>query len=208
VHNALLGFVVVALFSAVALDLRGDARPSVRPARPARAVPSRAAKPTTPAGYFHVVQSWHTPTPGKAAAVDASGRPMLVLHGMYIDETVELQAASDEGGFSASDLDRAARVLREPGTGNEHPIEPRVLDVIYRVQRRFKAQEIRVMSAYRTPIVGGSSQGNHGKGRAIDFVVPGASDQDVARFARDIGFVGVGVYPVGSFVPGDLRDRR
>ena len=177
------------------------------PLRPARAIPSRASRPAAPAGYFHIVRAWHTPASGKAAPLDGRGRPMLVLHGMYIDETVAIPAASDRGGFSASDLDRAAHVLREPATGNEHPVEPRTLDAIYVIQRHFDAQEIRVMSAYRTPIPGGSSQGLHGKGRAIDFVVPGASDQDVARFAREIGFVGVGVYPIGSFVHVDVRER-
>ena len=41
------------------------------------------------------------------------------------------------------DLDRAAHLLREPSSGNEHPIEPRVLDAIYRIQTHFGAQEIR-----------------------------------------------------------------
>jgi uncharacterized protein YcbK (DUF882 family) len=131
---------------------------------------------------------------------------MLVLHAMYVDETVALPAASDHGGFAASDLDRAAHALREPATQNEHPVEPRTLDMIYRIQRHFDAQEVRVMSAYRTPTAT-SSQGLHGKGRAIDFVIPGATDLDVARFARELGFVGVGVYPIGSFVHVDVRER-
>jgi hypothetical protein len=37
--------------------------------------------------------------------------------------------------------------------------------------------------------------------------VPGAKDDDVARFARDLGFVGVGVYPSSGFVHIDVRDR-
>jgi hypothetical protein len=48
---------------------------------------------------------------------------------------------------------------------------------------------------------------NHGKGRAMDLVVPGASDEDVARFARDEGFAGVGIYPVSGFVHIDVRER-
>jgi hypothetical protein len=125
---------------------------------------------------------------------------------MYVDETVELVAASEHGGFAASDLDRAAHALREPATGNAHPIEPRTLDVIYRLQTHFNAHEVRVMSAYRTPTAK-SGQGLHGKGRAVDFVIPGTADEDVARFAREQGFVGVGVYPLGSFVHVDVRER-
>ena len=173
--------------------------------RPVRASASHAARPTTPAGYYRIVRAWHTPTPGKAAPLD-HGRPKLVLHAMYIDETVALPAFSDSGGFGAEDLDRAARALREPATGNEHPLEPRTIDMLYRIQTHFEAQEIRVMSAFRTPVPG-NGQGLHGKGRAIDFVVPGASDMDVARFARELGFVGVGVYPIGSFVHVNVRER-
>ncbi|MGO9714137.1 MAG: YcbK family protein [Polyangiaceae bacterium] len=176
------------------------------PARPSLAVPARVAKPVIPAGYFHTVRQLHMPAPGQKILLDDAGRPMLVLHALYVRETVSLRAASDEGGFVASDLDRAARALRDPSTGDEHPIDPRTVDILYRIQRRFSATEIRVISGYRTPNAH-SSQGLHGKGRAVDFVVPGATDQDVARFARELGFVGVGVYPAGSFVHVDVRER-
>src|SRR5690606_6228873 len=118
---------------------------------------------------------------------------------------VTITANSDRGGFSAEDLDRAARVLRDPRTGDEHPVDPRLLDVIYRIAVEFSAHEIRVISGYRTPRNGRAS--NHSKGRAIDFVVPGARDEDVARFARQQGFVGVGVYPASGFVHVDVRER-
>jgi uncharacterized protein YcbK (DUF882 family) len=131
---------------------------------------------------------------------------MLVLHGMYVNEREAISAQSDEGGFYMDDLFRAGHVLREPATGNEHLPEPRTLDLLYRIQRHFDAEEIRVMSAYRTPVPG-NGQGLHAKGRAVDFVVPGADDIDVARFARELGFAGVGLYPLGSFVHVDTRER-
>ncbi len=175
-------------------------------AGPRRSNPSRTARPTIPAGYAGIVRAWHTSTPGKKAPRDTHGRPMLVLHGMYIDERAQISAQSDEGGFYADDLFRAGHVLREPATGNEHLPEPRTLDLLYRIQRHFDAEEIRVMSAYRTPVPG-NGQGLHAKGRAVDFVVPGAEDIDVARFARELGFAGVGLYPLGSFVHVDTRER-
>jgi uncharacterized protein YcbK (DUF882 family) len=165
--------------------------------------PRTAAKPPPPK-YGTYVRNWHTPTVGKLPSIDAAGRPMLAVFSLNTNDRVELSAVSDNGGFSARDLDRAAFVLREPASGNEHPIEPRMLDVLYRIQTHFGAQEVRVISAYRTPH-GGSS--NHGQGRAIDLVVPGASDADVAKFARDLGFVGVGIYPTSGFVHIDARAR-
>ncbi|HEY2514107.1 MAG TPA: DUF882 domain-containing protein [Polyangiaceae bacterium] len=192
------------LLCALALTLGGTAAADdVRPLRPN---PSHLHRPQIPAGYDRIVRAWHTPSPGKKAPLDPHGRPMLVLHAMYLHETVSLPAQSDFGGFYLDDLSRAAHVLREPSTGNEHVPEPRTLDLLYRIQRHFDAEEIRVMSALRTPVPG-NGQGLHARGRAVDFVVPGAEDVDVARFARELGFAGVGLYPLGSFVHLDTRER-
>jgi uncharacterized protein YcbK (DUF882 family) len=130
---------------------------------------------------------------------------MLVLQALNHTDHVARAARSERGGFSAEDLDRAAHVLREATSGNEHPIDPKLLDLAYRLQTRFGAHEIRVISGYRTPRKNGRS--NHGKGRAIDLVVPGATDEEVAKFAREQGFVGVGVYPVSGFLHVDVRER-
>jgi uncharacterized protein YcbK (DUF882 family) len=176
------------------------AKPAAKPAHPATA---RIAKPQA-ARYAQYVKTWHTPAPNKLPPVDESGRPKLVLFSLNTNDRIEIAAATDRGGFAASDLDRAAYVLREPSSGNEYPVEPRALDVVYRIQAHFQAQEIRVISGYRTPH---GAVSNHGRGRAIDLVVPGVSDQDVAKFARELGFVGVGIYPSGGFVHVDVRDR-
>ncbi len=160
---------------------------------------ARAAK-----HYGSYVRNWHTPDPDRAPLTDPAGRPLLVLYAINTRERVTLHPLGAEGGFSAEELDRAAHLLRDPRAGNEHPVEPRLLDAIYRIQVHFHAQEIRVISGYRTPHGGHS---NHGKGRAMDVVVPGTHDADVARFARGMGFMGVGLYPVSGFVHVDVRDR-
>jgi uncharacterized protein YcbK (DUF882 family) len=129
---------------------------------------------------------------------------MLVLTTINRGETLAIPAAGDDGGFDASDLDRVAHLLRA-ATGEEHPIDPRTLSIVYRIEVRFGAPELRVVSGYRVPKPG--SHSNHGKGRAMDLIVPGVADEEVARFAREIGFVGVGVYPTSQFVHVDIRPR-
>jgi len=161
-------------------------------------------RPAAP-GYSAMVRTWHTPSEAAHAEVDGEGHPLLVLRALNTSDRASLPAAGEGGGFSASDLDRAAWVLRDPGTGARHPVEPRLVDLVFRVQTHFAAEEIRVLSGYRMPVRGSAS--NHGKGRAMDFIVPGASDADVAAFARGLGFVGVGIYPVSGFVHVDVRDR-
>jgi uncharacterized protein YcbK (DUF882 family) len=158
-----------------------------------------------PPGYATMVHDWHTAAPDARAPRDAEGRPLLALRALNTTDRLSIAAAGPLGGFSASDLDRASYLLRDPGSGAQHPVEPRLLDVAFRVQAHFEAAELRVLSGYRLPRGRGGS--NHGKGRAMDFVVPGATDADVAAYARTLGYVGVGIYPVSGFVHVDVRDR-
>lgn len=195
------------LFAAVALAAGAT---HAQPPAPQKAQGGKtAARAPAPkratAGPIPASRAWHTATPGKTAPLDPTGRPMLVLQALNHPTSIAIPARGERGGFTAEDLDRAAHVLREPSTGNEHPVDPHVLDLVYRVQTHFGAHEIRIISGYRTPKKGRAS--NHGKGRAIDLVVPGVSDEEVAKFAREQGFVGVGVYPVSGFVHLDVRER-
>jgi len=185
--------VAAAIALASGIALADPPKPASHPPRP------------TPAAYHSYVSKWHAADPNGHAPEDGHGRAKLVLVSLNTSDRAELEAASDRGGFAASDLDRAAFVLREPSSGNEHPLEPRIVDLAYRIQTHFDAAEIRVISAYRTPHVRNAS--NHGRGRAIDMVVPGVPDADVAAYARELGFVGVGIYPTSGFVHVDVRDR-
>ena len=204
---------VLAIASAPGLAHGEGATAAPRPhTKPAPKTAARNRKPApaakrgpAPAKAVAASRIWHTPTPGKTAPLDEAGRPMLTLQALNMPDRVTLAASSERGGFSAEDLDRAAHVLRDPRTGNEHPIDPRLLDLVYRVSTHFNAHEVRIISGYRTPR--SSRHSNHAKGRAIDFVVPGASDEEVAKFAREQGFTGVGVYPTSGFVHLDVRER-
>jgi uncharacterized protein YcbK (DUF882 family) len=135
---------------------------------------------------------------------DPRGRAMLSLTTVNRHESLAIAALGDDGGFASEDLDRAATLLRA-SSGDEHPVDPRTLDLVYRIERHFEVPEIRVVSGYRVPKPG--SHSNHGKGRAIDLIVPGVADEDVAGYVREIGFVGVGVYPTSQFVHVDIRPR-
>jgi uncharacterized protein YcbK (DUF882 family) len=181
--------------------------PSVALGDPPKPVAKTAAAPVKkPApGPVAASRGWHSAPPGAAAPKDASGRMQLVLQGLNHPDKAILTASSDRGGFSAQDLDKAAHILRDPRTGNEHPVDPRTLDLVYRVALHFNTPEVRIISGYRTPRPG--SHSNHGNGRAIDCVFAGTSDEEVAKFAREEGYSGVGTYPVSGFVHLDVRDR-
>lgn len=184
---------------------KGSAKPTKKQA--ARAKPStkqRAARSKVPAGYLAMVRGWHE-LPEEGAKFTPEGRPMLVLESVNSGKRIELRPERDDGGFSALELERAARFLADRRTGAVFPIDPRLLDLVYRIQRHFDAPLVRVVSGYREPH--GHSKSNHGYGRAMDIVIPGTTDEDVASFARQMGFVGVGIYPTSGFVHIDTRPR-
>jgi uncharacterized protein YcbK (DUF882 family) len=145
----------------------------------------------------------HAPS-AKPLQREDNGRPLLALTAINRGESLAIPAANDDGGFASADLDRVAHLLRA-ASGDEHPIDPRTLSLVYGIQTHFGVPEVCVVSGYRVPKA--ASRSNHCKGRAMDIVVPGVADEDVARFARELGFVGVGVYPASQFVHVDVRPR-
>jgi uncharacterized protein YcbK (DUF882 family) len=145
-------------------------------------------------------RGWHVP-PADAPGLTPEGRTLLVLEVLNTEERLELAPVRDDGGWTEADLERASHALRDPRSNQQKPIEPRVLDLAYRLQVHFQAKALRVVSAYRRGV------SKHGRGRAIDIVVPGFRDDEVARFARSFGFVGVGLYPRSGFVHLDTRPR-
>jgi uncharacterized protein YcbK (DUF882 family) len=173
-------------------------------AKPKRSGKRNQPRPVSAARYLAMVKDWHFRKPGSAAPRDAEGRPLLVLEAINTRERIELAAAGDDGGFSALDLDRAAQLLRDTASGNELPIEPMLLDVLYRVQRHFDAPAVRVISGYRAGRGGGGGS-RHAHGAAADIVIPGAKDADVAEYARSLGSTGVGLYPRSGYVHVDVR---
>ncbi len=175
------------------------------PSKPAGKVVAKKSAAKATAGYVKAVKNWHAVEGDEKQPVDGQGRPELVIYSLNTRNKIALRAASDRGGFSTRDLDTLSYVLREPSSGNQHPIDPALADLVYRIQTHFDAPEIRVVSCYRTPRRAHSS--NHGRGRAIDIIVPGATDDAVAKFAREQGFVGVGLYPTSGFVHVDVRSR-
>lgn len=171
-------------------------------AAPARTAARRRWRPAVSHDYRDAVKRWHS-AEGLSPVVDASGRPKLVLEALNTGERAEVSAATDDGGFDAESLERASILLRDQRAGLRHPIEPRALDLVYRAMRHFSAPLVRVVSGYRAPTGLGTS--NHGKGRAIDLVLPGVPDAKVSEWARTVGFTGVGVYPNGGFCHLDVR---
>lgn len=163
----------------------------------------RPRRPRITAAQRRAIRRRHERAPrGVVTAWLASSPPPLVLRPVRGDEAT-LTPLGDDGGFDADDLALATRALAHHEDGSEHAIEPRLIELVYRASRHFRAPWVVVVSGYRP----GRATSRHAHGRAVDFVLPGVSDRRLAAWARTLGFVGVGIYPVSGFVHIDVRER-
>jgi hypothetical protein len=154
------------------------------------------------AEYIKMRDSWHAPL-DLQPTLKVTGRPPLVLSRVLGgDEPVTIVPQRDDGGFSDEDLQRAANAWCPKEAKKKHPISPRLLDLVYRAMRHFNAPLVHVVSGYRPDRAGS----RHTQGRAIDFVLPGVTNEELADYVRTYGFVGVGIYPKSGFVHLDVRD--
>jgi uncharacterized protein YcbK (DUF882 family) len=155
--------------------------------------------------YRASVHRWHDPSDAAPAARTADGRLVLRLYSLNTHARAEIVPGAGEGAarFDEAACAQVATVLMDSRTRTEHVIEPLLVDMLYRVAEHFGAPEVRIVSGYRA----NAGHSNHALGRAVDFIVPGASDRAVADYARSLGDVGVGFYPVSGFVHLDVRDR-
>lgn len=113
---------------------------------------------------------------------------------------------------------RINRVLRDHRTGDIHPIDPKLIDTLSRIQRDCRCSEaIDILSGYRSPktnsmlrrVSSGVAQNSyHMKGQAADIRVPGSSTSKVRNTARALRLGGVGFYPRSNFVHVDTGDVR
>jgi uncharacterized protein YcbK (DUF882 family) len=115
-------------------------------------------------------------------------------------------------------FDRINHVLRDFRTGEEFPIDPRSIDIVYMLQQRTGQKgNIEILSGYRSPKTnrmlrnasGGVAKNSlHMVGQAIDLRMPGYSTRRIRDTAIDLRAGGVGFYPKSDFVHVDTGKVR
>jgi uncharacterized protein YcbK (DUF882 family) len=91
-------------------------------------------------------------------------------------------------------------------TGAETPLDPRLVEVLYRIAQRTH-QKIELVSGFRAPMFSLAQLSYHTRGMAADIRVPGMTPLMVRDLARAMGIKGIGYYPVSQFVHVDVRDE-
>lgn len=114
------------------------------------------------------------------------------------------------GSYEPATLERVNHFLRDFRTGDVHPIDPGVLDILFALRVRADRDDpFHVISGYRSPktnaMLRGRSRGVaehslHMQGRAIDVRLPGFPTRALRGLALDMRRGGVGYYPASDFV--------
>jgi len=109
-------------------------------------------------------------------------------------------------------------VLRDVRTGESAPIDPRLLDLLFRLRLAVAASSnFQVISGYRSPktnaLLASRSEGValkslHTQGKAIDIRVPGISLRQLRDAAKSLKAGGVGYYSQSNFVHVDIGRVR
>ena len=108
--------------------------------------------------------------------------------------------------------------LRDFRTGDVYAIDPRLLDLLYRLRQQLAYDgPINVISGYRCPATnamlaarsrGSSKNSYHMRGMAIDIRMPGRPLPELRDAAILLGLGGVGYYPESDFVHVDTGPVR
>jgi uncharacterized protein YcbK (DUF882 family) len=127
----------------------------------------------------------------------------LVNTGETIDVTLDLAS----GEVEAQSYRTLRHLMRCQRTGAETPLDPRLIELLYRISQRTR-QKIQIVSGFRAPMFSLATLSYHTRGMAADIRIPGMTPLMVRDLARSMGVKGIGYYPVSQFVHVDVRDEH
>lgn len=155
-----------------------------------------------------VACAWVSRALAAGTATTASVRH-LTLKNLHTGEVLDVEYRQGENYLPAA-LERVEGLLRDYRTGERHPIDPQLLDILYDVAQRARVEpEFSVISGYRSPQTnamlherssGVASHSLHMEGRAIDVRLTRMDCADLAATALDMQCGGVGYYRQSDFV--------
>ncbi len=155
-----------------------------------------------------------TPRPVQALAARPKSLSLVNLH---THEEFDSVYWSD-GRHLSSALEQLNEVLRDHRTDDVHPIDRKLLDVLYELHARVgRSEPLHVISGYRSPATNAKLRARssrvarksyHMRGMAVDVRLPGIATSTLRNVARDMNVGGVGYYPRSRFVHIDTGPVR
>ncbi|MBA4503426.1 YcbK family protein [Marinobacterium marinum] len=150
---------------------------------------------------------FHLPA-ARANIAALSGRELMLDHlhtGEQLSTTYWV-----EGRYISTSLAQINHLLRDFRTGEEHPIDPKLLDLLHRLRRLTgNSNPFQIISGYRSPKTnaqlrsasgGVAKKSLHMQGRALDIRLPGTALSELHRLACEAKVGGVGLYTRSNFV--------
>ncbi len=123
-----------------------------------------------------------------------------------------------EGSYDDDALSSINTILRDFRTGDVHPIDRRLLDLLHSVQAAIGSQSpFQVISGYRSPATnerlrndssGVATRSLHMQGMAIDVRLSDTRTSQLRETAARLGIGGVGYYAASDFVHLDIGRPR
>ncbi|HUF48268.1 MAG TPA: DUF882 domain-containing protein [Vicinamibacterales bacterium] len=150
----------------------------------------------------------------------ADGAPSRALSFVHTHTRERLEVEYFSGGkYVADALGAVNHVLRDFRTGDVHPIDPDLLDLLHELTNATgSVKPLQVISGYRSPVTNGALRARsegvaagslHMKGQAIDIRLADVPLPRLRAAALELGRGGVGYYPASDFVHVDTgRVRR
>jgi len=157
------------------------------------------------------------PSLALAQATNGSDMRSVALDNLHTGES--LQAVYwEQGDYIPDVLDAVNEHLRDYRTGDIHPIDPRLLDLLDGVTALTGVSApFQVISGYRSPATNAmlrerseevAKKSFHMSGMAIDIRLPGVELGHLHAAALGLGRGGVGYYPESNFVHMDVGPVR
>jgi uncharacterized protein YcbK (DUF882 family) len=142
-----------------------------------------------------------------AKVVQTSGARFgkFVLQSVNTAEEIEVTLNLDTGEVDAAGYARLRHMMRCQRTTAETPIDPRLIDLLYRISQRTH-QKIQLVSGFRAPMFSLATLSYHTRGMAADIRIPGMTPLMARDLAESMGVHGLGYYPVSGFIHVDVRD--
>jgi uncharacterized protein YcbK (DUF882 family) len=122
----------------------------------------------------------------------------------------------EKGRYIRPALQEIAHVLRDYRTGDRHPIDPALVDLLHDLKQTLEVEKpFQIICGYRSPVTnarrhhesaGVASHSLHMEGKAIDIRIEGVSTRHIRNAALALGRGGVGYY--SDFVHVDTGTPR
>ena len=147
--------------------------------------------------------------PGGETGPGAAGVRRLTLKNLHTPEVLDVVYRRGDQ-YVPEALAQVEVILRDYRTGDRHPIDPHLLDILYEAAQSIGVDPVfSVISGYRSPQTNGmlhersagvASHSLHMEGRAIDVRLTHVNCADLAGKALEMKRGGVGYYRQSDFV--------